>query len=193
MTETEVESQVQSRHQRYFDIRRDLSYPRFCKACLSGKDETEMSPKDFRYCLFCQGVIQGEYQRVADAKGKPLSYFYKPEVPLNVVPPTGLGGKNMLPSETAEIPRYHNSTDSPRRGPKQKPLPEERIRGLSSAGLGVKAIAHELKVEGILISAQTISRLLRGKRRQLELVGAANHIEPGGERDGAARQAGHRL
>lgn len=142
----------------------------FCRACLEDVPLKEISKKDIRYCDFCQPIIENEYQMVADRKERPLSHFYKPILPPDGVPPNKPQGQIMLPTEVAENHRYRNSRLSRKRGPKMKPLPEEKIRELSSKGLGVKAIAHQLKAKGIEVSAQTISRLIRGERQEAVLL-----------------------
>ena len=44
----------------YFSIVDDLKYPFFCKACLTGKPESERSAREPKYCNGCQAVIEGE-------------------------------------------------------------------------------------------------------------------------------------
>ena len=155
----------------YFSIERDMEIVKngglFCIACLVGKPPKEASP-DPRYCQSCYDFLLEEAALLTGTT-RPKWIPRRQESGKNIISGAGDGYAIMLPSEDTEIHRYHNSTDSRRRGPKQKPLPEERIRGLSSAGLGVKAIANELKGEGVLISAETISRLLRGERQQSDI------------------------
>ena len=47
-------------------------------------------------------------------------------------------------------------------GRPRKEIPLERIKELSKEGMGVKAIARQLRGEGYDISAMTISRALKG-------------------------------
>ena len=52
-----------------------------------------------------------------------------------------------------------------KRGPKQKPLPQELIEQWASEGMGSKAIASQLKRgQGIDVSYKTIQRVLSGQR-----------------------------
>ena len=56
-----------------------------------------------------------------------------------------------------------------KRGPKQKPLPQELIEQWAGEGMGSKAIASKLNNElGIKVSYKTIQRLLSGERESVD-------------------------
>jgi hypothetical protein len=51
-----------------------------------------------------------------------------------------------------------------KRGPKRKVLPEDLVKRLASQGQGSKAIAAQLKKQGLEVSYKTIQRILSGQR-----------------------------
>ncbi len=53
----------------YFSIERDKQFPCWCRACLVGKTEEQMSPNDIRYCAGCYDFLLNE-ARLLDAKSR---------------------------------------------------------------------------------------------------------------------------
>jgi len=134
----------------------------FCEACLKDLPLEERSPKDMRYCAFCQPIIENEYLMLASHKGRSLSQFY---CPITLSPLPGQGDRNMSTLEESKITVDIIPPRVGKRGPKKMELPEGRIREMAGAGMGSRAIAGRLKAESsITISYKTIQRLLEGQR-----------------------------
>ena len=152
-----------------FDIKKDLLYPCFCWACSTGKTEQEMSPKDPRYCILCQRIIEEEYALVAEHTGrksryKPVAYIEKDTTKEKTK-------KSTLNQTSAKVDNFN-----PRGRPKvykKRSLPEDKIKHLHQQGMGAKAIASQLKREcGIIVSYKTIQRVLSGERKETARLAA---------------------
>ncbi len=146
-----------------FDIKKDLLYPRFCQACLTGKTEQEMSEKDARCCIGCQQVVEAEYALSADNSGRKSRYVPVAHRENYVESPKTK--KSTLNSTNAKVDNF-GSRGRPKVY-KKRPLPDEEIKQLHQQGMGAKAIASQLKRElGIIVSYKTIQRVLSGERKE---------------------------
>ena len=169
---------------KYFNAKRDRELIAagthfFCHACLVAKPASEQSP-DERYC-------QGSYEfLLKEAKLLPATKHPKwipkshsnavrgavareirgekpiPVVVDGVLNMSTVNGKNskvdIFEPSVAKVTRG-------KRGPKQKPLPQELIKQWAGEDMGSKAIATRLKADtGVTVSYKTIQRLLSGKR-----------------------------
>ncbi|MBA7680347.1 hypothetical protein ES703_88662 [subsurface metagenome] len=146
----------------------------FCEACLTGKPESERSPKDIRYCLECQPFLEVEYK----LRGE--KYIPILNTQLGVVTESKSGVDNTQPVETyteqqktkmSILTEKPSTMDNfrPRGRPKtykKRSLPGDKIKQLHQDGIGATAIASLLKREyGIDVSYKTIQRVLTGKRK----------------------------
>ncbi len=151
-----------------FDSKRDMKYPRWCEACLVGKEEDQMSP-DPRYCQSCYEFLLEE-ARILSGTKRP-----------NWIPRSETGGeeqyhasqygngiKATLEGEKSIVDIINPPTflrPQAKRGPKHRVLPEEFIRSLAK-DMGSKAITTKLKERGITVSYKTIQRVLSGERKE---------------------------
>lgn len=168
----ELSARVQPNGAPLFDIRRDMAIVRgggcFCRACLTGKPAAERSPVDWRYCRGCQELIEAEYQARVEGTDRPLRALYRP----SPEPPNGCDPLCGTCTEIGNCESGQNygcqiGADNGNRGPYQKkPLPEQQIHELAGQGLGAKAIAGRLALEGTTVSYRTVHRIMRGERRQ---------------------------
>ena len=76
---------------KYVDIKRDLRIIKAggftCNGCLVAKPLSEQSPKDARYCIDCQPIIEYEYSLLVD-KGAWKRYKpVKPDANLEAIEP----------------------------------------------------------------------------------------------------------
>jgi hypothetical protein len=169
---------------KYFDIKRDLRIIKnggfMCNGCLVGKPLSQQSPRDARYCIDCQPIIEYEYALAAEHRG--YKSGYKPVAPdanLEAIEPPlrelGAGEEKTKMSTLNENPvtvdKFKVSPPKSRfwKGRpetyKKRELPDELIRQLSFDDMGSKAIATKLKADmGIGVSYKTIQRILSGKR-----------------------------
>lgn len=136
---------------KYFDIKRDLTYPHFCLGCLAGKPQSEMSSKDNKYCTSCQESLEHEC-------------FLKDRLPITPPQPveTLNNGSNgaLRGNGSSVILSQLNNTG---RGRKSLNLPKSIIKELHIQGMGSRIIATKLKTEhGIQVSYKTIQRILSG-------------------------------
>lgn len=152
----------------YFDIKKDLTHPCWCEACIVGKKQREMS-LDPRYCQGCYELLVADAELQKGGTRRP-SWIPRPSLGVTI-----LGGEK--PKHSLEDTHKENAIKSTsnekharvdkirpsplKRGRKQRKLPEELIRQLhDNEGLGSKAIATKLKEQGITVSYKTIQRLL---------------------------------
>ncbi len=140
----------------------------FCHACLVGKPRDDASP-DPRYCLGCYDYLAKEAETLPAGK-RPAWIPKKPEIAgEKPIPVSQHGVLNMstLDNKKIEVDIIHppaRVSAIGKRGPKHRDLPEDFIKRLASEGMGSKAIATRLKVEGIGVSYKTIQRILSGQR-----------------------------
>jgi len=141
----------------------------FCFTCLEDKDRKELSP-DPRYCQGCYDFLLKEAEILPGGKrpawipkegkiGHQKSIQVSQDVVLIM---STLNDKrievDIIQPSVAKVTRV-------KRGPKQKPLPQELIEQWAGEELGSKAIASKLNNElGIKVSYKTIQRLLSGER-----------------------------
>ena len=151
---------------RYFNIKRDLRIIKkggfICNGCLIGKPLSEQSPKDARYCVDCQPIIEYEYAITAEHTGRKSRYV--PVAPLEMDTPKEK--EVLLPTNLEITHEYQKEARPPllpSRGRPRKDIPIDLIHKLSKQGLGVKQIAKELKQ--YKISAMMVSRVLSGERK----------------------------
>ena len=148
----------------------------FCHACVVDKPVSEQSP-DSRYCLGCYDFLLKEAEILSPGKhpkwvpraqsekdstgkiGHQKSIQVSGDVVLNM---------STLDDKKTEVDIFQPSVAKVtrvKRGPKQKPLPQELIEQWAGEGMGSKAIASKLNNElGIKVSYKTIQRLLSGER-----------------------------
>ena len=141
----------------------------FCYTCLEDKDRKELSP-DPRYCQGCYDFLLKEAEMLPGGKrpawipkegkiGHQKSIQVSGDVVLN------MSTLNDKKSEVDIIQPSVGKVTRVKRGPKQKPLPQELIEQWAGEGMGSKAIASKLNNElGIKVSYKTIQRLLSGER-----------------------------
>ena len=141
----------------------------FCYTCLENNDRKELSP-DSRYCQGCYDFLLKEAEMLPGRKrpawipkaGK-IGHHKSIQVSQDMVLiMSTLNDKDIevdiIQPSVAKVTRV-------KRGPKQKPLPQELIEQWAGEGMGSKAIASKLNNElGIKISYKTIQRLLSGER-----------------------------
>ena len=156
-----------------FSIKRDQQIIKaggfLCVACLVGKPATKQSP-DPRYCLDCHKSLLKE---AALLSGQPewcpraTTGKISSEKPVKVSQHTDLIKSTLetkkitvdiIPPQTPKLTRG-------KRGPKHRELPQDFIRQLATEGMGSKAIASQLRDEGITISYKTVQRILSGERQ----------------------------
>jgi len=122
-----------------------------------------MSPKDIRYCISCQQIIEEEYALIADHTGrksryKPVAYIEKDTTKEKTK-------KSTLNPNSVKVDKFN-----PRGRPKmykKRSLPKDKIKHLHQQGMGAKAIAGQLKRElEIIVSYKTIQRILSGERKE---------------------------
>ncbi len=146
----------------------------FCHACVVDKPVSEQSP-DSRYCQACYDFLLKEAERLPDNKhpkwipraqskkdstGK-IGHQKSIQVSGDVV--LIMSTVNGKKSEVDIIQPPVGKVTRGKRGPKQKPLPQELIEQWAGEGMGSKAIASKLNSElGIKVSYKTIQRLLSG-------------------------------
>ena len=135
---------------KYFDIRRDLTYPEFCQVCLVGKAEAEMSSNK-GLCIECQSSI---------TEGDALTRYDSHSTGNTGCNKTEDGENHTDESQKVLLRTKQNLTGRPKRD-----VPVGLIRKLSNQRMGVRAIVRELKAQGQTISAMTVSRVLSGERR----------------------------
>jgi len=141
----------------------------YCYTCLEDKDRKELSP-DPRYCQGCYAFLLKEAEILPGGKrpawipkegkiGQQKSIQVSQDVVL--IMSTLNNKKNevdIIQPPVAKVTRV-------KRGPKQKPLPQELIEQWAGEDMGSKAIASKLDNElGIKVSCKTIQRLLSGER-----------------------------
>ena len=141
----------------------------FCYTCLEDKDRKELSP-DPRYCQGCYDFLLKEAEMLPGGKrpawipkegkiGHQKSIQVSGDVVLN------MSTLNDKKSEVDIIQPSVGKVTRVKRGPKQKPLPQELIEQWAGEDMGSKAIASKLNNElGIKVSYKTIQRLLSGER-----------------------------
>jgi len=143
-----------------------------CQACLDCKPLSELSPKDARYCTFCQPIIEYEYSLLITGSH---SKRYNPvppganstpiEAPL-VYQPTGEEKTKMSTLNEKPVTVDNFRARGRPTTYKKRQLPEQLIKQLHSKdGMGSKAISTHLKTrKGIIVSYKTIQRILSGER-----------------------------
>lgn len=145
---------------RYFDIKRDKTFPYFCQACVVGKIESQMSKTDTRYCLECQPLIEEDYKQRRES--------YKPVT--DVLSYTAKKKEVLLHTKNKDTHAYQNpAEDRPKPnvgGRPKKDIPVQLICRLSQEGLAIKPIVLELKRQEYTLSAMTVSRVLSGHRNE---------------------------
>jgi hypothetical protein len=147
----------------------------FCHACLEDKTASEQS-LDPRYCQGCYEFLLKEAELLSNNKRPKWIPKTQPQNATIQATKAKITGKEqyhvsedvVLNMSTLESTKSTVDIIRPRvgkRGPKKIELPEGRIKEMSRAGMGSKAIAGRLKAEfGIHISYKTIQRLLGGQR-----------------------------
>jgi len=167
----------------FFNITRDKTFPSFCGACLVGKREEEMSERDTRYCLGCQVCIEEDYKLTGRKYVIPSVANTESNIEANSNTTTlkssleNTGGMEspiekekevLLHTKRKELHAYQNPTEdrpNPNVGGRpRKDVPVGLIHKLSDKGLSIGKIVKELKEQGEIISAMTVSRVLLGKR-----------------------------
>jgi hypothetical protein len=155
-----------------FDIRKDMESPRFCEACLTGKQHNQMSHKDIRYCTECQQVIEYEYSLQSDRVHHKRYRPVLPEANSNAVesPNVDIGmGKQkevLVHTNQENAKAYQNYTQTltiNMGGRPRKNVPVDLINKLSKQGLSIRQLLAELKE--YKLSPMTISRVLAGERK----------------------------
>ena len=141
-----------------------IPIPRFwCKACLDNKRMSQQSP-DPRYCQGCFDCLVSE-ARMLDERGITKKADWMPKIGRDVQivekQPSGIMSTSNETLAKVDIIKTEDS-QSPfcKRGPKHKQLPDELIKELEGKGMGSKAIATQLKAQGIEISYKTVQRRL---------------------------------
>jgi hypothetical protein len=163
----------------YFDIKRDIEVIKaggfFCEACLVGKTVPEASP-DPRYCQGCYEFLLKEAELLPNNKRPKWIPKTQPQNTTIQATKAKITGKEqyhvsedvVLNMSTSKGKKSTVDIIRPRvgkRGPKKIELPEGRIKEMSKAGMGSKAITGRLKSEfNIHVSYKTIQRLLSGER-----------------------------
>lgn len=124
---------------------------------------------DPRYCQACYDFLLGEAERLPENKhpawipkkaktGHQKSIQVSGDVVLN------MSTLNSKKSEVDIIQPSVAKVTRGKRGPKQKPLPQELIKQWAGEGMGSKAITSRLNRElGIKVSYKTIQRALSRK------------------------------
>ncbi|UCH43796.1 MAG: hypothetical protein JSW16_04480 [Dehalococcoidales bacterium] len=136
-----------------FDIKRDMQFPYFCEACLTGIPQDDISPDD-RYCQKCYDFL------LEEAKSYSGKQKWAPRVPKKPKP------KSLQRVTSATKGGNGNNTNKrimshPKRGPKKRELPIELIKQLAAEGMGGRTISKRLMTEkGIQVSCRTIQRLI---------------------------------
>ena len=123
---------------------------------------------DPRYCQNCCDFLLGEAS-LLPIKMRPA---WIPKIrDKKVLPISGDGMRIMSTINDNKIPSGHISPAAPpqrhigKRGPKfRDDIPVDRVHELAAQGKGPKAIAGELKGEGVTVSYKTIQRILDGQR-----------------------------
>lgn len=140
----------------------------FCKACLEDHPITEQSP-DPRYCKWAYDFLLKEAQGYQGQNRSWIPIRKKAENRLFEKRPYQNTTEEICPLQNdlkSEVDTINPSVTGKKRGPKLKQLPETLILELADKGLGSKAIASELKEQGVEVSYKTIQRFL--KRNQSE-------------------------
>jgi hypothetical protein len=136
------------------------------------KPTAELSPRDIRYCTFCQQIIEYEYSLQSDRSHLKK---YKPVAEMNseaIESPSieMYTGNEKTKKSTSSENTVTVDIFRPRGRPKayrKRELPEQLIKQLHDEGLGAKAIATQLRTDGgIIVSYKTIQRILCGERKQ---------------------------
>ena len=163
-----VSGEVANEPKRYFDIKRDKTLPCFCRACVMGKTEYQMSKVDARYCLECQVSIEADY-KLCGRKYTPPNANLAPNNAQPIQTHTEKVKGVLLRTKNEDTHAYQNPTeDRPKPdvgGRPKKDIPVQLICRLSQDGLAIKPIVRELKRQGYTISAMTVSRVLSGARK----------------------------
>lgn len=161
----------------YFDIQQDIAIANdggfFCQSCIVGKHEDEASP-DFRYCGGCYKLLMEDADILSPSKGiqawvprhqeHQRAYESPPPMQLDM----GEQEEVLLHTKTESSHAYQNHTEDrpiPNVGGRpKKNIPIKLIHRLSEQGLSIGRIVKELKGQGQIISAMTVSRALSGRR-----------------------------
>lgn len=139
-----------------------------CQACLDYKDLSELSPKDARYCTFCQPIVEYEYSISSRNTYEPTPPQKPTETAKTVETPNPMDAgveEVLLHTNLKNTRAYQNPTQTPiinLGGRPRKDIPVDLIYRLSKQGLGVREIVRELKE--YKVSAMTVSRVLSGER-----------------------------
>lgn len=146
----------------YFDVKRDIEIEKaggfFCHACLVGKPLDDISP-DPSYCQGCYDFLLKEAEMLpANRRPRwiPKQQSDKTRRPRSV--------DIITEPPTDRVTIMSSTTESQKRGPKHRELPEDLILQLAGEGLKSQAIAAKLKEQDIEISYRTILRILAGQR-----------------------------
>ena len=141
----------------------------FCHACLEDKPTADISP-DPRYCQGCYDFLLKEAEMlIRSGSTRRPEWIPKSQTPKNQCKVSQDIALNMstLDDKKIEVDIIQPSVAKVtrvKRGPKQKPLPQELIEQWAGEGMGSRAIASKLKNElGIKVSYKTIQRALSRK------------------------------
>lgn len=158
--------------ERYFDIKRDNQLIAagthfWCDGCLYSRPLKSRSV-DPRYCMDCFSLLLHEASIIEERNGKTAAWFPVAKSVTKVEIPNIPHAEIMQPviSQNSTVCIINPLTpETTHRGPKHKNLPMKLIKKLSGEGMGVKAIAKQLKEQGVNVHFSTISRALTGQRR----------------------------
>jgi hypothetical protein len=146
----------------------------WCESCLIAKALSDQSP-DERYCQSCYDFLFGEADilqeknslafRITSPDWLPQDGRKSNFSPLKTPTPIPNHSQNLSTSKKEKITVDIFQPRTRKRGPKKMELPEKKIREMSKAGIGSKAITGRLRAEyGIHVSYKTIQRLLADKK-----------------------------
>jgi len=152
---------------RYFNIQKDKAIIKkggfMCNGCLIGKPLSQQSPKDARYCVDCQPIIEYEYALSAEHSGRKSRYEERAARELDVCKEKTILSRTN-PQNIYECQKEARPPLLPSRGRPRKDIPFGLIHKLAKEGLSLREIAKELKGQEIEVSYRTISRVLSGER-----------------------------